>query len=428
MGEITIRRSESLTGEISAPSSKSYTHRMLISALLSEGTSEISYPLVSDDTKATLEAIEAFGAKVRQQKDYWSIKGVESLRVPMTPINCKESGATMRFMIPIAALAPKSSTLTYSQSLEKRPITPLLESLKQLGTQSNYIAKQGNSSVRIHGEGIKGGKASIQGDISSQFVSGLMFACPRAKHDTEITLTTPLESRDYVKMTLEILSKHGIVMSSQKDFTRYQIPSHQQYDPFNHKVPGDFSSAAFLLAAAAITSSKVKITNLNYNTLQGDKAILDILREMGIKVRIANCGVEVNGKILNSTNIDARNIPDLVPVCAALACYSRGVTKIYNAKRLRYKESDRLNSLYLELKKMGAKILVDTDGLTVKGPSPLSGTKITPHNDHRIAMACAIAALGATGETIIQSAECVNKSYPLFYQDLRSLGANIIAP
>ena len=425
--DVVIGKSEHLEGEVWAPPSKAYTHRMLIAASLSKGTSTISNPLVSDDTKATLEAVEAFGAEAELQEKCWTITGVDSLRTPKNPVDCGESGATLRFMTPVAALAPGSSIFTFGSSLERRPISPLLQSLKQLGTESSLQVKEESSIVRIHGGGIRGGKTSIRGDISSQFISGLFFACPRAARDTEVEVTTPLESRGYVQMTMEVLGKHGIRVSASNDFTRFKIPSNQTYKPCDHEVPGDFSSAAFLLAAAAVTSSKMKVKNLDSRSIQGDKAILDILTEMDLKVMVGDQYVEVQGGLqLNAVDVDAMNIPDLVPVCAVLACYSKGTSKIYNAKRLRYKESDRLASLHLELKKMGAEITMKEDGLIIRGPCAMHGATISPHNDHRIVMACAVAAIGAKGETKIQNSECVSKSYPRFFDDLRLLGANIV--
>jgi len=424
--DIVIKKSAHLAGEVLAPPSKAYTHRMLIAALLSNGTSKISNPLVSDDTKATLRAVKAFGAETELLENCWIIRGVELLKSPKNPINCGESGATLRFMIPVAALASGSTLFTFGSSLERRPIAPLLKSLKQLGTESNLQLREGSSLVRIRGGGIRGGKTSIRGDISSQFISGLLFACPKAKEDTEIVVTTPLESRSYVQMTIEVLTKHGIKISASNDFTQLKIPSNQNYNPCNHEVPGDFSSAAFLIAAAAVTSSKVKVKNLDYHSIQGDRAILNILEQMDSKVRAGDKFVEVEGRQLNAVDVDAKDIPDLVPVCAVLACYSKGTSKIYNAKRLRYKESDRLSSLCTELKKMEAEIYVKEDSLIIRGPCAMQGATINPHNDHRIAMACAVAALKATGETKIQNSECVNKSYPRFFNDLRSLGANII--
>jgi len=270
-----------------------------------------------------------------------------------------------------------------------------------------------------------GGKTSIRGDISSQFISGLLFACPKAKEDTEINVTTKLESKSYVEMTLEVIVKHGLEGAVNPDLSRLWIPSNQNYIPSDHTVPGDFSSAAFLLAAAAVTSSKVTVKNLTYQTSQGDREILGILQEMGASVKVGDDSVKVECDKLVGVDIDAKDIPDLVPVCAVLACYAEGHSEIYNAKRLRYKESDRLDSISTELKKMGANIIVNEDGLTINGGCPLHGATIDPHNDHRIAMACAVAALGAKGETKIQDVECINKSYPQFFSDLRVLGANV---
>ncbi|PVX26527.1 MAG: 3-phosphoshikimate 1-carboxyvinyltransferase [Candidatus Bathyarchaeum sp.] len=422
--DITVEKTDHLDGVVSAPPSKAYTHRMLIAASLSAGTSKIFNPLVSDDTQATLEAIKALGAEIELHEKYCTIHGQETLKTPNTPIDCRESGSTLRFMIPVAALASGASTFLFGASFKRRPVAPLLESLKELGVESTVQEK--GSSVIVHGGGIKGGKTSIRGDVSSQFISGLLFACPMAKEDTEINVTAPLESKGYVEMTLEVLVEHGLEGNVNPELSRLWIPSNQSYRPCEHTVPGDFSSAAFLLAAAAVTSSRVTVENLMYQTAQGDRAILDILNDMGAKVKIESDFVEIKGGQLVGVDIDAKDIPDLVPVCAVLGCYAEGRSEIYNAKRLRYKESDRLESISTELKKMGADIIVNDDSLTIKGSSGLHGATINPHNDHRIAMSCAVAALGAKGETKIQDVECINKSYPQFFSDLRVLGANIV--
>jgi 3-phosphoshikimate 1-carboxyvinyltransferase len=428
MTDVTVRKTEELKGEICAPPSKSYTQRMLIAAALAQGTSKISDPLVSNDTEAARRAVKALGAKVTATEACWTVEGAQPLRGAQAPVNCGQSGATLRFMIPIAALAPEPSVFVFEEALEKRPIEPLLQSLKQLGAEVHHQRLGDKPSIVVQGGGITGGKTNMRGDVSSQFVSGLMFACPMAQADTEITLTTPLESKGYVKMTQTILGEHCVNVSITQELDRLRIPSEQTYKPCNHLVPGDFSSAAFLLAAGAIPRSDVIIKNLDYETVQGDRAILDVLKRMGIDGKVCPDSVEIKGKgsLLRAIDVDARNIPDLVPVCVVLACYAKGISKIHDAHRLRYKESDRLISLYLELKKMGAEIAIDGDTLTVKGPSTLHGAVIDPHNDHRIAMACAVAALGASGETRIQNAECVLKSYPKFFSDLRLLGVDIV--
>jgi len=425
MVDVAVRKSEGLRGKVCAPPSKAYTHRALIASLLSSGTSRISNPLSSDDTEATFQAIKAFGAEVKTQDGYWTVDGVSSLNVPEKPVDCRESGATLRFMIPVATLAPGSSTFVLGPSLRRRPLAPLLRSLRKLGVECDAQRSREGSWVKVHGRGIKGGKTSMRGDISSQFVSGLLFACPKAEKTTEIEITTPLESRGYVQMTIEVLTKHGVEAFASNDLRRFRIPSDQEYKPYSHEVPGDFSSAAFLLAAAAITHSEVRVEKLGYDTTQGDKAILEILERMGSELEVCKDHIAVEGDQLSAIDIDARDIPDLVPVCAALACYAEGTSKLYNARRLRYKESNRLSSLHVELKKMGADIKATEDGLVVRGPCAMHGAVVNPHRDHRIAMACAVAALGASGETIIQDSECVKKSYPTFFEDLVSLGANV---
>jgi len=428
MTTVTIRKAERLSGEVCAPPSKAYTQRMLIAAALSVGTSRISAPLSSEDTEAALRAVKALGAKVAVAEDCWTVTGAKPLKGAEEPVDCGESGATLRFMVPVAALAAAPSVFVLGSSLEQRPIEPLLQSLKQLGAEAHIQKCGGRTTVHVSGGGIAGGNASMRGDVSSQFVSGLMFACPKARADTAIALTTPFESKGYVQMTRQVLAEHGVEVAISKDFNHISIPAHQEYQPRDHRVPGDFSSAAFLLAAAAVTRSEVHVKNLDAETAQGDKAILDVLKRMGVNGKVCSGEVEItgSGSVLDAVDVDARDVPDLVPVCAALACYARGTSVIHDAQRLRYKESDRLLSLYLELKKMGAEITMDESSLTVKGPCALHGSIVNPHNDHRIAMACAVAALGANGETTIQDAECVRKSYPRFFHDLRVLGADVV--
>jgi len=428
MTDIIVKKTEKLSGEVCAPPSKSYTQRMLISAALSNGISKISNPLISEDTQATLRAITALGANVATAEGCWTVTGANPLTNAKEPIDCGESGATLRFMLPVAALAPDPSTLTFRSSLERRPIEPLIKSLSDLGANV-HVKKIGNKdALFVEGGGILGGETSILGDVSSQFISGLLLACPMAKVDTDITLTTPLESADYVKMTWDVIAKHGIRVEVHDNYKLIHIPANQTYQPQDCRVPGDFSSAAFLLAASAITNSNVQISNLEYSSPQGDKAILAILKQMGVVGKVCENSVEITGtgNPLEPFNVDAKNIPDLVPACAALACYAKGTSKITGAQRLKLKESDRLKSLHLELRKMGAKIKVDADSLTVEGPCSLHGAVVNPHNDHRIAMACSIAALGAKNQTTIQNAECVRKSYPQFFTHLKQLGAEIV--
>jgi len=428
MTNVSVRKTLELKGEVCAPASKAYTQRLLVAAALSEGNSKVVNPLFSEDTEATLRAVRALGAKVSVTDNCWIVQGATPIQGSKQPVDCGESGATLRFMIPIAAVAAHPTIFVMRKSLAKRPIEPLLQSLKRLGVEARLQKVDGNLAVHVEGGGIRGGKTDLPGDVSSQFVSGLMFACPMAQKATDLQLTTPLESKSYVQMTQSVLAKHGIKVEISPDFMRFHIPANQKYSPQDDKVPGDFSSAAFLLAAAAITKSDVTIKNLDFKAVQGDKAILDILKQMGVQREVCNGNVKITGSgdYLEVVDLDARDIPDLVPICSVLACFANGTSKIHDAKRLRLKESDRLESIYVELRNMGAQINIDHSSLTIKGPCVLCGVPIDPFNDHRIAMSCAVAALRAEGETVIQDAECIRKSYPHFFTDLRKLGADVV--
>jgi 3-phosphoshikimate 1-carboxyvinyltransferase len=425
MTDVTVKKTKRLSGQFCASPSKSYTQRMLVASALAHGTSKISNPLLSEDTEATLRAVIALGAKVKTSEHCWIIDGANPLKAAKKPIDCGESGATLRFIIPVAALANGPSTLVFKGSIEKRPVEPLLASLKELGAKVNVGKLGGKDAVFVEGGGVVGGETAIRGDVSSQFISGLMFACPMGKVDTEIMLSSPLESADYVKMTQAVLVNYGVKVPAHEN--HIHIPANQTYKPADGKVSGDFSSASFLLAAAAITNSKVQINNLDYGSVQGDKAIMGILKHMGVNGKVCPDSVEIegSGSLLKPIEVDAKNIPDLVPAIAVLSCYAKGSSHIFGAHRLKLKESDRLQSLYLELTKMGAQITINTDGLIIEG-APLYGAVIDPHNDHRIAMACAVAALGAEGETTIQNAQCVRKSYPQFFTHLRQIGAEVV--
>jgi 3-phosphoshikimate 1-carboxyvinyltransferase len=277
--DVIIKTTPRIEGEVCAPPSKAYTQRMLIAAALAQGTSKISNPLISEDIEATLRAVKALGAKVTAAENCWTVTGAKPIRGSKKPIDCGDSGATLRFMVPVAALASEPSVFLLGQGLAKRPVDPLLQSLKQLGVAAHSEKVGHKVSIVVAGGGIRGGRTSMPGDISSQFVSGLMFACPLAKADTQLTLTTALESMSYVLMTEDVLAKHGVKIAISEDFSHVKIPSKQTYTPCDGNVPGDFSSAAFLLAAGAITNSKVKVKNLDYGSVQGDKAILRILQQ-----------------------------------------------------------------------------------------------------------------------------------------------------
>jgi 3-phosphoshikimate 1-carboxyvinyltransferase len=424
MADLIVRKTEKLEGTISALPSKAYTHRALVAASLSEGRSVIKDALICDDTMATVQACSLLGSEVKKVKKDFLVDGNSKPVTPEDVIHCRDSGATLRFLTPVCALAEGVTVLTGNEGLRRRPMGPLLVALRQLSVRCYSARDDGRPPVIVFGGGIKGGKASIRGDVSSQFISGLLFALPEAQSDTEIVLTTKLESKPYVKMTMDVLEDHGIKVETSGDFERFLVLAKQSYKPFNRVVPGDYSSAAFLLAAAAVTNSHIRVTNLQRETLQGDRKIVKILDVMGVRLDIGRNYVEVKGvkQKMKGIEVDVRDMPDLAPVIAVLACLSYGKSILNGTRRLRFKESDRIVSISRELRKMGGKIEEDKEKLVIEGTGKLEGVELDSHNDHRIAMACAVAALRAEGSTLIHGIECVKKSYPNFVEDFRYLG------
>lgn len=378
-------------------------------------------PLQCDDTNATANAVSALGAKVNRETSNWSVKSNGTLSVPQHPINCGESGVTLRFMIPIVSLTGERVSLTSSKNLMRRPLKPLEEALKQL--QVNVIIE--GDSILVDGRP-RGGIASLRGDVSSQFVSGLLFAGSLMDKGLDLELTTPLESRNYVALTIEIMRQHGVEVESDPEMTRIRVASGQKYLPAKHIIHGDYSSAAFILAAAAVTHSTVRVRDLRQSQSEPDATILQILSQMGASTKYLEDDVVLEGSHLKGTLVDVHDSPDLGPILAVLGCYGEGETRITGAARLRYKESDRLAAITSELGVLGARITQAENELIIQGPSRLQGGVVRSHNDHRIAMALTIAALGASTDVIITDAECISKSYPNFFGDLKSLGVEII--
>ncbi len=420
--KITIKKS-GIEGMLKAPPSKSYTHRAIICAALANGKSKITNPLLCNDTEATIKVCKMLGAEVNMRKDL-IIVGTEKLRTPDDVMDCGGSGTTLRFFTAISSLVPGVCVLTGNKSLRERPVGELLNALTQLGIKAVSTRGNGLPPIAVFGGDVKGGSVKMRGDISSQFISALLFACPKASKKTTIELTTGLQSKPYVEITIEVLKEFGIKISASEGFRRFVIPSQQNFKPLEYTIRGDFSSASFMLVAGAL-AGKVKVFNLELNSRQGDRKIVQILKDMGAHVKEKENSITVEKAELKAITIDASDIPDLVPICAVLATQAKGITKIINAERLRFKESDRLISITCELKKMGANITEKKGGLVIKGPTKLKGADINPYRDHRIAMACAVAGLIASGETVIKNVECIKKSYPSFAEDIKNLGGKI---
>lgn len=415
----------SLEGAVSAPPSKSYTHRAFIISTLADGKSEISNPLLSRDTLATIRACEALGAEIEKSGgEVWRVSGSPSPKTPDDVINVDNSGTTIRIMTAVSALAPGFTVLTGDASVRQRPMGPLIKSLEDLGVKCFSTRGDNKPPIVVRGGGIRGGESRIPGHISSQFISALLIACPLAENETRIVFTSELKSEPYLEMTIEYLNLFGGSVEYNPG-SGLIIPSRQTFSPTSVKIPGDFSSASFILAAAAITSSDVRVTNLDMNTAQGDKRIVDVLLEMGADLEVGENYVRVmGGGKLKGISFDCGNNPDLLPVIAVLGSFAEGKTEIFNAQHVRYKESDRISSMARELSKMGVRISEKPDGLTIFG-GRVRGAHVDSHDDHRVFMALTIAALAAEGETTISGVESVDVSYPSFLNDMMSLGADL---
>lgn len=420
---------------ITAPQSKSYTHRAITVAALSENRSQILNPLLSEDTNATIDACRQFGADILRLKDNQSDKNEYSLEIhgfdghrriksPVL-IDAKNSGTTLRFFTAISALCEGCVRLTGDKSLIKRPNTPLLNALEDLGAKIFSI--DGKAPIDVCGR-LKGGKTGIDGSMSSQFISALLLSTPFAENDTTLYIKGEAKSRPYIDMTLELIREAGGKIIHDGD--SYFIPSNQVFNLKSFSIPGDFSSASYILAASSLLDFDLVMIGLK-DSAQGDKVILDILKRIGTKVEwMKNEGiVKISKKVsqsqsetLNCFKVDIGDTPDLFPTLSVIATRCEGVSELFNAEHLRYKESDRISKMSEELRKMGARITEKRDGLII-AKSNLKGAILESYDDHRIAMALSIAALLADGPSIIKDVECVDISYPSFFNDLKKIGA-----
>ena len=413
----SISKSE-IGGKVAAPPSKSYTIRALMCAALARGESEIIDPLTSDDTEASLDVLSRVGIDIHQYRDQWLVKG-GNFHKPDSDLFCRESGATLRFMAAISSLIPGECRLSSAPSLAVRPIKPLIQALGQLGVDCLYQGK--DKPVVVKGGKLTGGTTELPGNISSQYVSALLFISPFAEEGVRIRLTTPLESQAYVMMTTECLQNFGINIKSDEQLREFEIEK-QTYRPDKYTVEGDWSSASYLLALGALCG-EVKVGNLNTGSLQGDSIILKFLKDMGSSVTIGKSSVTVKKSVLRAIKADLTECTDLLPTMAVLAAAAEGASELTGIERARLKESDRVSALREGLEAMGIKVIEESNRLIVTG-SPARGSEINSHNDHRIAMAFSL--LGtAVGGIVINEAGCVAKTYPEFWDTLKSLGGRI---
>ncbi|OPY48560.1 MAG: 3-phosphoshikimate 1-carboxyvinyltransferase [Methanosaeta sp. PtaU1.Bin060] len=408
-----------VSGSVYAPPSKSYTHRAILITALGPG-GVVRRPLVSADTRATISASESFGARVFLN-DEVKIEGVAgSPRTPEDVINVLNSGTTLRFCSAVAALTD-GAVLTGDSSIRTRPNGPLLGCLSELGATAFSIRNNGKAPLVVRGK-LKGGTARLNGGVSSQFLSALLIALPLADGESRIVIEGDLKSRPYAEITLDMLADAGAKIDARPQ--EFLISGSQSYNLRSYTIPGDFSSASYPLAAAAVTGSEVRVKGI-LPSRQGDSAIIDILKRMGADVswEREKGDLRIRGGDLKGVDVDASLTPDLVPTIAVLGAVAQGRTVVRNAEHVRHKETDRLHAMAVELSKMGADIKERPDGLVIEGRK-LHGADVHGHDDHRIVMALAVAGLVA-GKTRIDTAESVDVSYPGFFQEMIRLGADV---
>jgi 3-phosphoshikimate 1-carboxyvinyltransferase len=416
----------SVTGEVSAPPSKSYTHRAVIVASLAAGESLIEDPLLSDDTRYTIEACRSLGADIELGDSWLKIKGSGG-KTRVTPgrekIFAGNSGSTIRMVAPLAALSQTRVILDGDSQLRQRPIGDLLSALRSLGASARSLGTDGYPPIEIQGGKLNGGKVNVSGEVSSQHISALLMIAPYAEGGLAIKVDD-LRSKPYIDITLNVMQSFGIEAVN-RSYKEFLVKGGQRYQAKRYRIEGDYSSAAYFLASGAIGGRPVAVKNLKADSVQGDRHLLNILSAMGGSVEQAEERVTVTRRDeLKGVTIDMGNYPDLVPTVAAVAAYAQGKTEMTNIGHLRFKESNRLGDTATELAKMGVKVKVTDNSMVVYGGKP-KGAEIEAHNDHRLAMSLAIAALFAEGNSIINSAESVTKSYPRFFTDLAGLGAKI---
>lgn len=420
--DIITKKAIKLKGTIKAPASKSYTHRAIM-AWGMDGHCRIENPLICDDTNATIGLWRKLGAHIKSGHSYLNIKGVDGQPKPKVKLfNAGESGTLLRLILPVLVLAKGRLVVTGRGTLLKRSNRPIAQALRSLGLDIKGRGVQEYLPISIFGTGaIRGGKIRVSAAMSSQTVSALLLACCFAKKDTTIIIKDKLVSRPYVDVTIDVLRRAGIRIINH-GYKSFFIKSGQQFRSCRkYIIGGDYSSAAFLMAAGILIESDIRITGLK-DDAQGDCRVIKILNSFGARIRREKNEVLIKGPFkLKGINIDCSDTPDLVPILAVVGCFAQGVTKIYNIAHLAHKESNRIIAPAEQLRKLGADIRVGRDSLTIIG-NILKPARVSSCGDHRMAMALTVAGL-AIGGVQIAGAECVSKSYPDFFKDLKSLKA-----
>jgi 3-phosphoshikimate 1-carboxyvinyltransferase len=428
---LKVKNINKVGGTVEAPPSKSYSHRAIIIASFTNGVSKIFNPLISEDTKASINACKCFGAKIKyKDNSYLEIIGTEKIEnLSKKPINLKNSGTTLRIMTSIAGLSKNKVLLTGDNSLKNRPMKTFLNALKPLGVNVKSIKNNGKPPIIIE-SGFIGGETSIEGNISSQFISSILISGAISKNGVELEVKGEFVSRPYINMTLDIMEKFGADVKvkpsdnkSSNDESIFFMVKPQKYSNSDFTVEGDYSSASYLLSVVAILGGRITVKNLFKDSKQGDKLILDILKEMGAKIVATeeNMVILTSDGNLNGIKINLTNAPDLLPTVAVLGALAKGKTIITGVKHGRFKETDRIKICAYELKALNCEVKENDDGMEIIGG--ISSGIINSHNDHRLAMAFSL--IGLKHDILVENGEIYDVSFPKFIEAMSEIGVDL---
>lgn len=416
-----------LKGEIQALSSKNYTTRFLLTSALAEGKSTIHFPAHSEDGEAMRRCIVDLGAQLVEDELKAEVTGFGKQPANIKQLDVGNAGAVLRFLMSVAALLPEVTFVnTYPDSLGKRPHDDLITALEQMNVKVTH--NDGKLPITIHGGNPQGGSIQVSGEVSSQYLSSLLFLTPLLKENSEIEVLGDLKSKVVVGQTLEVIEQAGVRIEANDDLTYFKVPGNQAYEAREYVVEGDYPGSAAILAAAAVTHSDVRVLRLNEHSKQGERAVVDVLRAMGVDLTHSDGVVHVRGnQKLKAVEFDGDAFTDGVLAMVAAAVFAEGTSRFYNVENLRYKECDRITDYLNELRKAGAHVEERQSEIIVHGrPEGVEGgVEINAHFDHRVIMALTIVGLRSQKGLIIRDAHHVAKSYPQYFEHLQALGAQV---
>ena len=410
---IEIKPLEKVSGKVKIPGSKSYTNRALLIAALAEGISRLENPLISDDTRYMIQALKGFGIEVKEEPNAFIVSGKSGvLKIPIEEIFVGNAGTTMRFLTTFSSLAKGKVRLDGDERMRERPLADLLECLGQMGVKAIPAYHNGCPPIDIEGKGVPGGEVTLAGNKSSQYLTSLLLSAPYFKNDTNIFIQGDLTSKSYADITLDIMQSFGIKVENDS-YQEFSVRAGQIYKAQTYQIEGDWSSATYFLAAAAVTGGDITLIGMNPTSVQGDAQFANVLKKMGCEIHRSIDSLSLKGNSLRGIKVNMNNMPDAVQTLAVVALFAKGKTVIEGIGNLRIKETNRIEALANELGRLGAEVKTGEDFIIVN-PREYSGAEIETYNDHRMAMSFAIAGLKISGVKI-KNPKCVEKSFPNFF-------------